>query len=53
VAGNGEGSRLIRVCSAQNESGRIPLARSMSESIGIDSLWGAENDGEGLLCGHA
>ena len=29
------------------------MARSMSEFIGIDSLWGAENDGEGLLCGHA
>jgi hypothetical protein len=44
---------MARACSAQNESGRIPLARSMSESIGIVSLWGAENDGKGLFCGHA
>jgi hypothetical protein len=27
-----------RACSAQNESGRISVARSMSESIGIDTL---------------
>ncbi len=42
-----------RACSAPIESERIPVGSRMSESIGIDSIWGSGCDAEGLFCGHA